>query len=625
MEAYIEKGKVVIAEDGVKLGSIKITDIEYNGVRNFKKKTKLEDQILLGKDVKITKNEVFYIGVYIRKGRIRAYRGTKTGFYKILVTVETKAFITRLNKKGLRISVRSYISNPYSLDITSMSVSMGDKISYPVNLKQTKEPYTFSNFIKHGNINTWFFPMDKISSSEFDVNTNISICIKFSSFRKEVRFNIRKCSKRINNKNLNYYYSPMSHVKYGDTMYHLRRSKGGAIVLVKRQVFPIEETLKFRIIENYFVSMVIYSLARFIRLFRKKKINVFYEKFSQKCDEGGFDLFLKASDGVKSRNYFIMDETAVDYEKIKNVPHVIKKYSLRYYWIVFSCDWFISTDTPSHISVIRSNNYWIRKITYDTPFFMLQHGVTYLKAHKKNSPYIFAGQYPPTYMVAGSEKEKEAIIRMLQLPSDHVLITGLPVFSRIEYNHIGEDSENIITLMLTWKPYDEGMEDYTKTTYYRDVTDIYNMLLKHTDRKNIRIVPHPIMKRQFDAYLTDNMYEGPIAQALSETKLLITDYSSVCYNAFYQGAGVIFFHSDIEYYEKMNGKLVPQDDEYIGYRAFNLTELEEIISNSVHNGDIDLSYLRTNEFKRNALLINQFTDGKNIDRIYDKLVELKIV
>ena len=125
--------------------------------------------------------------------------------------------------------------------------------------------------------------------------------------------------------------------------------------------------------------------------------------------------------------------------------------------------------------------------------------------------------------------------------------------------------------------------------------------------------------------MKDTLWNKPISEALEKTKLLITDYSSVCYNSFYQGSGVIFYQPDLELYEKENGKLIPNDDEYIGKRAFNIEELEGILKQSINNKKIDLNKLRTKKFENNYKLINEFSDGKNIERIYQELIKLKLI
>ena len=125
--------------------------------------------------------------------------------------------------------------------------------------------------------------------------------------------------------------------------------------------------------------------------------------------------------------------------------------------------------------------------------------------------------------------------------------------------------------------------------------------------------------------LKDSLWNKPISQALAKTKLLITDYSSVCYNAFYQGAAIVFFQPDLEKFETDNGKLVPDDNEYIGKRVYKLEQLEEIIKQTIKNRRIDLDVVRTEEYKKKYKAINEFSDGKNIDRIYEELMKLEII
>ena len=67
------------------------------------------------------------------------------------------------------------------------------------------------------------------------------------------------------------------------------------------------------------------------------------------------------------------------------------------------------------------------------------------------------------------------------------------------------------------------------------------------------------------------------------------------------------------------------DDEYIGKRAFNIKELEEITRQTIENGKINLGKIRNSKFEENYKTINEFTDGKNIDRIFNKLKRLEIL
>ena len=77
----------------------------------------------------------------------------------------------------------------------------------------------------------------------------------------------------------------------------------------------------------------------------------------------------------------------------------------------------------------------------------------------------------------------------------------------------------------------------------------------------------------------------------------------------------------MELYEKENGLLIPSKDEYIGKRVFDIKELEDVIKNSVKNKKINLEILRTKHYEDVYKTINEFFDGKNIERIYTELVE----
>ena len=379
--------------------------------------------------------------------------------------------------------------------------------------------------------------------------------------------------------------------------------------------------------ESKIISNLLYKISKLAIKIRRKNINLYYEKFSSKAEEGTFDLFLLAKQNSKlSKNYYVIDKNSEDYQKIKSEKNVVKKYSLKYYWLIFNANNFISTEAPIHLNILRSNNTALRKSICDKPFIFLQHGITYMKCQGDGSTFAKNKEGEATYIIVGSEKEKDAVVDMLNLDEEQVLNTGLPIFSKIEFNHINQDSEDIVTIMLTWKPYEEQLYDFEESTYYKNTIEIYNMISKYIDKEKIVIIPHPkVFELLANTDIKERFWQGKISTILEKTKMLITDYSSVCYNSFYQGAGVIFYQPDLKEYETYNGKLVPKDDEYIGKRAYNINELENIIRETIRDKHINLSKIRNEKFENNYATINEFTDGKNIERIYRKLKELNII
>ena len=560
--------------------------------------------------------------VYIKDQKIFYCYGKLNIIYKRLVEFIYKIVRINLNRNGISIFMYAYIINRFKFDITNKRLELSEFINEKVEIheaphKISKKKILFSKYKTKIHVKK-----SELEKKEIPINSNFTI--KMDVDGETISYNLGKGA--IGIKKPREYYHPIKSSYTDEYAMHIRRENHSNLVFVKRLKEPIEDTLKFRILENKFSSFLIYAMSKISNKISHKKINLFYEKYAEKVEEGTFDLCKKCVSSSNSKNYFVITEDSPDYELIKNYKFVVKKFSLKYYWLIYNANNCISSDAPLHLNIIRSNNKFLRKSLLKKKFIFLQHGVTYLKAHQKNSAYRVEKEAEPDFMVAGSRKEKEAICEMLKIPEERIWNTGLPIFDTIDYKHINNDSDDFVTIMLTWKPYEEHLYDFRQSSYYKSVIETYDMLSKYIDTNKIYIIPHPkVFDLLMDTDMKDNVWQGPISEILKLSKLLITDYSSVSFNSFYQGGGVVFYQPDLRLYEKMNGKLVPNDDEYIGKRAFNMNQLEDIIKETIEDGKIDLNKIRTKEFEEIYKSINEFSDGKNIDRVYDRLLGHKFI
>ena len=561
--------------------------------------------------------------VYSDNGKIKYSYCDEESAYKKIIKFKYKVLGLSLNKRRLKLKIVAYLINKYGLEINNQKLYIDQVLGQDCKLIESDHKMTKIEMLNKKTIYKFSFKMQDILQDISEINGNMRMSIEIDGKTIDYRIGIK--DKKI--KNPRYYYSPMKPKYIKNYAVHFRRTTRGNLVLVKRLKEPIENTFKFRFMESKVVSGFLYALSKILIKIRRKKINLYYEKFSSKAEEGAYDLFLLVRDSSKqTKNYFIIDKDSEDYQKIKNQKNVVKKYSLKYYWLVFNASNFISTEAPIHLNILRSNNTALRRSTCDKKFIFLQHGVTYMKCQGDGSTFAKNKEGEASYIIVGSEKEKDAVVDMLQLNEEQVLNTGLPIFSKIDFKHINENSDDIVTVMLTWKPYEEQLYSFEESTYYKNTVEIYNMLTKYIDKEKIVIIPHP---KVFDLLtstdMKDSVWQGKISEILEKTKMLITDYSSVCYNTFYQGGGVVFYQSDLELYETYNGPLVPTDDEYIGKRAFDMEQLEGIVKETIINKKIDLTKIRNKKFEDNYATINEFSDGKNIERIYEKLKELQII
>ncbi len=571
----------------------------------------------------INKNEMKKraVAVYVKDEQICYCYGELNRIYKKIVEFIYKIVHVSLNKNGISIFLYLYIINKFNLEITDKWMGVGELIKEEVEIHEVQDKIPklkipFSKYKAH----------IKIKKSKLDqeipINNNLTINLNVNG--ETVSYNLGIIDRTINNPRS--YYYPIKSTFDEEYAMHIRRNKNSNLVFVKRLKEPIENTFKFRIFESKMLSFLMYYAAKFMKKIRHKKINLYYEKYAGKVEEGVFDLCKQCNLSKNSKNYFLITEDSPDYKKIKDFNFVVKKFSLKYYWLIYNSESFISSEAPLHTNIIRSNNKYLRKTLLEKKFIFLQHGVTYLKAHQSNSAYGINKEAEPTYMVAGSEKEKDVICDMLELFEEKIWNTGLPIFDTIKHKHLNNETDDFITIMFTWKPYEEHFSDFRLSSYYKNVIDVCDILLKYIDKDKIFIIPHPkVLDLLMSTDIKDGVWQGPISEMLSKSKLLITDYSSVAYNSFYQGAGVIFYQPDLVFYERINGKLIPKNDEYIGERAFNINQFEDIIKQVIKDGKIDLTKLRTDEFEQIHKSINEYSDGKNIERIYDKLTENKLI
>lgn len=553
------------------------------------------------------RNEMYFI-MYTNRAQL----------YKRFLHFSHRAEHVSLRKDRFHISFQGCVYSAKWQDLpltkTTLVVDQNHKMNVAMKLQPGKRHYTKISYE---------IPLDSIILQETQINNPIHMeadvdgaCLEFNVGHKTKH---KKADR--------FYYVPITGIYYKDKALFVRGNVHQNYTLVVRDRDPIEYEAAFLQMEGKWNSFLLYWGGRIKRFCRNMPLNLYYEKNSMKAEEGTFEIFLNALQSDRSKNYYILDSTSPQWEALSKHPNVAAKYSKQYYELVYSADCFISTETPSHLNVHRAVNKYIRKTLLEKKFVFLQHGVTYLKCQGAGSVFGRGKEGEPDYMIVGSEKEADAAARMLHIPRERCIRTGLPVFSKIEYEHISQTSDDVVTIMLTWKPSEEHMlRHFEESGYYQNTRMVYELVQKHIAGQKIQLVPHPkVMELLMRTDLAGSVWKGSVSDALNNTKLLITDYSSVCYNAFYQGAAVVFYQPDLEAYQKEVGRLVPEDDEYIGYRVFEQNGLEQLLQSGIRQGHIDLTYMRSEQFMDRYRSINQFTDGKNIQRIIDFLKEKGIV
>lgn len=562
-----------------------------------------------------------YLLVYTKERVVRYSKGRPEFILKKLLKMQHHVTKLKMTKRGIKVKLFANICNQYSqLEIEDMAIGLSDCAEVKCDITQVNGmPLGLFARYNPKNYRKVFIPMDKILE---DPDINNILQIRFKTMGIQMGYGIAKKKFRV--PMAKEYFAPLNRIffKSKNLVLILRRNNRGVITLVKRFIDPYELTGTYRFWESKPVSWFLYHFGHFMIKHSKKKVNLFYEKETAKAEEGAFNVFELTLNEKGSDNYFIIDKDSDDYQKIKDTKNVIPKYSPKYYWLLYRANAIISTEAASHLNILRSANRYLRLKMVEYEFVFLQHGVTYMKRHEKASAFVENREAHPDYIFVGSQKEQDIVADMLKMQEKRILITGLPIFSTIEYKHIEQSSDDYVTIMLTFKPYEETLDDFQNSRYYKAIIDLYDIAKKYVPEDKILIVAHPRIQYLLETTdLKERMWQKPVSEVLAITKLMVTDYSSVAYNSFYQGSGVIYYQEDLMEYELACGQLIPTADEYIGYRAFSLEDFDSIMSELTEEGHIIMSRARLKKHEENYALINQFSDGKNAQRIYDELIK----
>ncbi|WP_081652918.1 CDP-glycerol glycerophosphotransferase family protein, partial [Candidatus Stoquefichus massiliensis] len=362
-----------------------------------------------------------------------------------------------------------------------------------------------------------------------------------------------------------------------------------------------------------------YLLSRFLIFSKARKSVLCFEKFASKYEESASVLFEKIVDRGERNTYFVIDQSSLHYQNIpdKYKKYIIPKYSFKHYFYFFCAKGFIATESMNHIIELNISDpnvtMRITKGAYD--YIFLQHGVMYMYCLENRSDFI-KGQGFTNYskVVVSSQTEADHFIEYGQFDQDDLIISGLPKFDK-SYQNPNADK---ILIMPTSRDFEYNVIRLTPTdsSYYKFTKNIIDAVPDELKDK-IVVVGHPLLKQQLHAtdlrkYIPNEyIYD----ELLRDTKLLITDYSSISYDAFYRGCNVIFCWEDKEMcLNAMNYKLMLNDSNVFADVSKSFDDLPALIKKNYYHA-------QTDEQIEKYRKIVTYHDGNNTERCYEYLLK----
>lgn len=279
------------------------------------------------------------------------------------------------------------------------------------------------------------------------------------------------------------------------------------------------------------------------------------------AEDNGYYLYKYIRENHPDRKvYYIIDKESNAYKKIEKYKTVIQHNSLKHYIYYFLSDKHISAF--QFFGVPETPFLWnleARGIIKKKKIF-LQHGIT-----KELLPFLKYENTKYKMFICGARPEFEYIRRNYGYPEENVKYLG---FCRFDSLHNYKE-ENKILVMPTWRQW-LGMtnedndiikdeERFLNSEYFKVYNSLINnnkleKLLRENNTKLI-FYPHPEMQRFIKFFkcnsndiIIANRKENNLQKLLKESKLLITDYSSIAFDFAYMKKKLVYYQFDQEKY-----------------------------------------------------------------------------
>ncbi len=352
----------------------------------------------------------------------------------------------------------------------------------------------------------------------------------------------------------------------------------------------------------------------------RRKPVVLYEKNCNSYEESGSVLYEKlVEDGYKNVR-FILNRSYPHPERIdpKYRKYIVDQFSLRHYYNLFAAGSLISSEALGHALEKGSTNGLFRNFIMDGSknYVFLQHGVMYMVSLDAGQRAFFRkGEGKGKHrVVVSSELEAEHFTTCTNYTRDDIYVCGLLKFDR----SVRQPDADRIVIMPTWRPWEfvQGLDDVRNTGYYRMLRDMVDSVPEHL-RENLIVLPHPLIAEQFanssdDPVLRYCVRGQSYDSILQRTRVLITDYSSISYDAFYRGCRVVFYWKDKELCMKEYGDahLMLTEDLAFGPVCYDAQSLAREVPPT-------FAQEQTEEEKRRYGRIVTWHDGKNTSRFIE--------
>ena len=318
--------------------------------------------------------------------------------------------------------------------------------------------------------------------------------------------------------------------------------------------------------------------------------------------------------------FFVIDKKSPDLANVMPWGNIVYTRSMKHRLLFYGARVLISTHIMGGYATNQSfyahfnNHRWFRS---GRKIISIKHGIT-----KDNLPMLYKENAGLDLLICGAKKEYDYVRQNFHYQNDEVQYTGFARFDKLsEHKEI-----NQILIMPTWR---RGLRELTRAEFERsEYFVMWNRLLQRSrlhhllegEKLDLLFYPHHEIQPYISSFgsshpriLIADRKNYDVQTLLMQSKLLITDFSSVYFDFAYMLKPIIYYQFDKESFFKTHYQKGYFDYETMGFGPV-LSDPNEVIEtlekiSAQHFMPADIYERRMKEFF-------PVRDNNNCKRIY---------
>lgn len=372
-------------------------------------------------------------------------------------------------------------------------------------------------------------------------------------------------------------------------------------------------------IKSILVISLLLIPANFFKLFCKN--NWLFSERGTDARDNGYFLYCHNYTKRKIVKRYLISKNSPDLYKFSKNDKVVFKGTFKHYIIYLFSYVHLSAHVNSDSPNFRVTNFLKRhKLLYSKRVF-LQHGVI-----KDNVLFCYKNSCYADLFITSGYKEYDFIVQNFGYEKKVIKLTGLA-----RYDSLISKPINQILIMPTWRHWlkDYSNDDFVNSKYFLTYQSLLQnkVLINELSRTHTKLIFyfHHDMQMFCDLFkFGDNIViakekDFDVQKLLIESKLLITDYSSVAFDFAFMKKPLIYYHFDYDDYSNYQNSKGYFDYSLDGFGKVIYSE-DELVNEILDN--IKKSYHLDGLYLERTKLFFKYFDNDNCERIYDEVIKI---